>query len=558
MPLSIIIVGGVAGGMSAATRARRLDENASITVLERGSFVSYANCGVPYALGGVIDSDKNLVLQTEASLEARFNIDIRLLSELVEVDPQTRRVNIHDLESDNFYKMSYDKLILAQGAQSVIPAIPGMGLAPILTLQTIPDLQKIREFISNNSCKRAAIIGGGFIGLEAAENIRKLGLDVSMVESSSHVFPPFDDDLASIIHRELESHQVHLLTNQKVTEILEDRSSVKIQLSGGETLSADVVIVAVGVRARAQIAETAGLRVGRSGVTVNLFMQTSDPDIYAVGDMVEVENRISHQATSLALGGPANRQGRIAADHIFGNPTPYRGNVGTCVCQIFNLTAATTGFSVQRLENLGFRPLWVTVHPPDHASYYPSASPITLRVAFEPGTGRLLGAQAVGEKGVDKRIDVLSIALQANMSIFDLEHVELGYAPPYGSAKDPINMAGFVGSNLLRGLVEIVHPKAASHLTASWQVIDVRSPDEFSRGHIPCARNIPLDQVRQNIQHLRKECPVLVYCWVGYRGYIAYRILRQAGFKVANLDGGFKSIVQGGFADLISPVIPEA
>ncbi|KAJ5240642.1 uncharacterized protein N7469_002233 [Penicillium citrinum] len=554
MPPRIIIVGGVAGGVSAAARARRLDENASITVFERGSFVSYANCGVPYALGGVIKSDKSLVLQTEASLEARFNIDIRLRSELMEISPQKHEVDIHDIDSDTFYKMSYDKLILAQGAQSVRPAIPGMSLAQIFTLQTLPDLQRIREFILENRCKRAAIVGGGFIGLEAAENLRKLGLDVSMIESSSHVFPPFDEDLARIIHKELEDHQINLISNKKVTEIQDNGSSVNIQLSGGQLISADVVIVAIGVRARSTIAESAGLHVGRSGVSVNIFMQTSDPDIYAVGDMVEVENRISHQATSLALGGPANRQGRIAADHIFGGSTPYRGNIGTFVCQIFNISAAITGFSVQRLKSLGFCPLWVTVHPLDHAGYYPSASPITLRVAFEPGTGRLLGAQAVGSRGVDKRIDVLSIALQANMSIFDLEHVELGYAPPYGSAKDPINMAGFVGSNLLHGLVEIVHTEKVSSLTSSWQVVDVRSPNEYSQGHILSARNIPLEQVRQNLQHLRKESPILVYCWVGYRGYIAYRILRQAGFKVANLDGGFKSVVQGSFGDLLSTV----
>lgn len=551
MPIKIIIVGGVAGGMSAATRARRLNENASITVLERGSFVSYANCGVPYALGGVIESDKTLVLQTEAGLESRFNIDIRLQSELVEISPQKHEINVHDLQNDNFYKLSYDKLILAQGAESVRPPIPGMNLPQIFTLQTIPDLQRIRDFISKRSCKRAAVIGGGFIGLEAAENLHKLGLDVSMIESSSHVFPPFDGDLAAILHKELENHNVHLLTNEKAMEIRSDQSSVIVQLSGSRFVAADIVIVAVGVRARSTIARAAGLHIGEKGVSVNLFMQTSDPDIYAVGDMVEVENRISHRAAYLALGGPANRQGRIAVDHIFGGSTPYRGNVGTFVCQIFGLTASITGLSVQSSKSVGFRPLWVTVHPLDHAGYFPSASSMTLRVAFEPGTGRLLGAQAVGSKGVDKRIDVLSIALQANMSIFDLEHVELGYAPPYGSAKDPINMAGFVGSNLLRGMVEIVYTEKVSSLLPSWQVVDVRSPQEFSQGHLPSARNIPLDELRQNVQHLRKECPVLVYCFVGYRGYLAYRILSQAGFKVANLDGGFKSIMQGGFHDLM-------
>lgn len=552
MPLRIIIVGGVAGGMSAATRARRLNENASIIVLERGSFVSYANCGVPYALGGVIESDETLVLRTEASLESRFNIDIRLQSELVNISPQEHEIDVHDLQNDKFYKLSYDKLILAQGAESVRPPIPGMDLPQIFTLQTIPDLQKIHDFISRRNCKRAAVIGGGFIGLEAAENLHKLGLDVSMIERSSHVFTPFDGDLAEILHEELENHNVHLYVNENVMEIRDDQSSAIIQLSGGQLVAADIVLVAVGVRARSDIARAAGLRIGERGVSVNLFMQTSDPDIYAVGDMVEVENRISHRAAYLALGGPANRQGRIAVDHIFGESTPYRGNVGTSVCKIFDLTASITGLSVESLKNIGFHPLFVTVHPLDHAGYYPSASSMTLRVAFEPRTGHLLGAQAVGSNGVDKRIDVLSIALQANMSIFDLEHVELGYAPPYGSAKDPINMAGFVGSNLLRGMVEIVHPEKVSSLLPSWQVVDVRSSDEFSQGHLPSARNIPLDELRGNIQHLRPERPVLVYCWVGYRGYLAYRILSQAGFKVANLDGGFKSVTQGGFKNLMA------
>ncbi|KAL3455567.1 hypothetical protein BJX64DRAFT_297459 [Aspergillus heterothallicus] len=490
MPLRIIIVGGVAGGVSAATRARRLAEDASITVLEKGSFVSYANCGFPYALGGGIQSDKSLALQTEAGLEARFNIVIRLQSELVEINPQRHEINVHGLQSSEFDRLSYDKLILAQRAESVRPAL--------------------REFILQRSCKRAAIIGGGFIGLGAAENLHKLGLDVSMIERSSHVFPPFDADLAMIIHKELERQNVHLYTNEQATNIQDNQSSVRILLSGGRLISADVVVVGVGVT---------------SGVSVNL-------------------------PAPLALGGPAHRQGRIAADHIFGGSTPYRGNVGTFICQIFDLSAAITGLSVRGLTNLGFRPLWVTVHSPDHAGYYPSSSPMTLRVVFKPGSGRLLDAQAVGAKGVDKQIDVLSMALQAGMSVFDLEHAELGYAPPYGSAKDPVNMAGFVGSNLLRGLVEVVHPEKVSSLLPNWQVIDVRSPEEFARGHLPSARNIPFDKLRENIYSLQKESPVLVYCWVGYRGYLAYRILSQAGFKAANLDGGFKSVVQSDFGNL--------
>lgn len=550
----IVIVGGVAGGMSAATRARRLDEKASIIVLERGTLVSYANCGVPYALGGVINSDSTLMLQTKPGLERRFSIDIRLRSELLKINRQQHEVDVRDIQRNTVYKLPYDKLILAQGAESFRPPIPGINLPHVYTLQTIPDLQNIRTYITNNDCKHAAIIGGGFIGLEAAENLHKLGLHVSIIESSTHVFPPFDEDMAKALHKELESHNVGLLTSSIAKEIqTAGLSSGSILLSNGQLVPADIVIVAVGVRGRSAIAKDAGLHVGKWGVSVNMFMQTSDPDVYAVGDMIETENIISHQPMALALGGPANRQGRIAADHIFGDPTPYRGSIGTRICQVFDLSAAITGFSVHGLKSLGFSPLWVTIHPPDHATYFPSASPMTLRVAFEPGTGNLLGAQAVGSKGVDKRIDILSIALQASMSIFDLEHVELGYAPPYGSAKDPVNMAGFVGSNLLRGRVELIHPDRVSSLLQDWQIVDVRSPEEFARGHIPSAQNVPLDVLREKVPHLRKESPILVYCWVGYRGYLAYRILVQAGFKAANLDGGFKSVVQGDFKELRVP-----
>ncbi|OQD79776.1 hypothetical protein PENANT_c044G08476 [Penicillium antarcticum] len=552
VPLRIVIVGGVAGGMSAATRARRLDEDASILVLERGPFVSYANCGVPYALGGIIDSDSTLVLQTEIGLEGRFNIDVRLQSELLNIDRQQYEVNVRDIQRNTIYKLPYDKLILAQGAESFRPPIPGINQPQVFTLQTIPDLQSVRTYIAKNRCKDAAIIGGGFIGLEAAENLQKLGLGVSVIEKSTHVFPPFDDDMAHILHKELESHDVQLHTGAIIKEIkAAGVSSGSIVLSDGQVVPADIIIAAVGVRGRTAIAKNAGLRIGNGGVSVNIFMQTSDPDIYAVGDMIEAENRVSHQPMSLALGGPANRQGRIAADHIFGESTPYRGNVGTFICQVFDLSAAITGFSVCSLKRLGFSPIWVTIHPPDHAGYYPSASPITIRVAFESGTGRLLGAQAVGNKGVDKRIDVLSIALQNNMSIFDLEHVELCYAPPYGSAKDPVNMAGFVGTNLLRGRVKIIHPEGVRSIVRDWQIVDVRSPDEFARGHILSAQNIPINALREQLPCLQRELPVLVYCWVGYRGYLAYRILAQAGFKVVNLDGGFKLVEQGGFKELM-------
>lgn len=550
-PLKIIIVGGVAGGMSAATRARRLSEEAMIIVLERGEFISYANCGLPYSLGGIIKSESSLVLQNKQNLEDRFNLDIRLHSELKAIDRAESKVEVCDHQTNTTYKLSYDKLILAQGAVSILPPITGINLPHVFTLQTIPELRDIRNYITQHECKSAAVIGGGFIGLEAAENLQKLGLQVDIIEKSNHVFPPFDEDMASILHTELKRHvSLHLGAQVKDIQGRCPEFSARIILGEGQIVDADIVVVGVGVRSRSEIARNAGLSVGKSGVSVNIFMQTSDPCIYAVGDMVETEHRIIHQPLPLALGGPANRQGRIAADHILGEPTPYRGNIGTFVCQIFDMTAAITGMSVASLSKSGFKPAWITIHAFDHATYYPGASAMTLRLAFEPGTGRLLGAQAVGASGVDKRIDTLSVALQAGMSVFDLEHLELSYAPPYGSAKDPVNMAGFVSSNVLRGQLHHVHPDDVFPLLEQWQILDVRSADEFSQGHLPHAQNIPVNAIRRNVKLLEKERPVLVYCWVGYRGYLAYRILRQCGFSVANLDGGYKLVVQGGFPQL--------
>lgn len=552
-PIRIVIVGGVAGGMSAAVRARRLDESASIVVLEQGSFVSYANCGVPYALGEVIQSDSALVLNTETRLESRFNLDIRLRSECLNIDRENRKITVRDLEADTAYQLPYNKLILSQGAQSFRPTIAGINEPHIFTLQTIPDLAAIKQFITQYECRTAAVIGGGFIGLEAAENLRRLGLEVCIIEVGQQVFGPFDGDMAELLHSELRRNNVRLELGAKILRIKaqEKDSPGRIILQDRSDVSADVVIVAVGVHARMSIAKAAGLAVGRAGVSVNAFMQTSDPDIYAVGDLVETEDIIMHQSRQLALGGPANRQGRLAVDHILGVPTPYRGNVGTFVCKIFDLTAAVTGLSIKALRAAGYSPIWVTVHPPDHAGYYPGSQPMTLRVAFEPVTGYLLGAQIVGKKGVDKRIDILSTALQARMSIFDLEHLELAYAPPYGAAKDPVNMAGFVGADVLRRQVKIVHPDELSCLLSSWQMIDVRSPDEFEQGHLPNAVNIPIDKLRSNLSLINKTQSVLVYCWVGYRGYLAYRILTQLGYNVSNLDGGFKMALEGGHVALL-------
>jgi NADPH-dependent 2,4-dienoyl-CoA reductase/sulfur reductase-like enzyme/rhodanese-related sulfurtransferase len=556
--MRIIIVGGVAGGMSAATRARRLDETASITVFEKGPYVSFANCGLPYALGGTIKNDSALILQTPNDFKSRFDIDVHENSEVIAVDPIRKVVEVKMKGSDASSEYQFDKLILAQGAEPFNPPIEGIGSANVFTLQTITDLQNIKSYIASNEVKNVAIIGGGFIGVEVADALQGMGLNVSLLEYTPHVFPLLDADITEFLHTEIRQNGVNLILNARIQSIVAVKGvkNNHVTLAGHEPVLADLVIVSVGIRARTTLAIQAGLTTSKTGVKVNEFMETSSPDIYAVGDMVETEHRIAERPLNVALAGPANRQGRLAADNIFGRAIPYRGNVGTSACKVFGLTIASTGLSVHTLQGMGKKPQWVTVHPPDHAGYYPGSHAITLKVIFDPVTGKLLGAQAVGMSGVDKRIDVLSTAIQAKMTIFDLEHLELAYAPPYGSAKDPVNMAGFVGSNLLRGDVEIVHPEELSMAQleeSRTQIVDVRSKTEFARGHFKGAVNLPINELRGSLATLDKEKRVVVYCQVGYRGYLGYRILKQNGFEVTNLDGGFKSVVEGGFKMLQEP-----
>lgn len=559
-PIRIVIVGGVAGGMSAATRARRLDEKASITVFEKGPYVSFANCGLPYALGGVIKEEAALILQTPKAFKERFNIDVHDNSEVVAIDTANKTVGVKAAGSETLSQYPYDKLILAQGAEPFRPPVDGIDSPNVFTLQTITDLQNIKSYIASNLIKDVAIIGGGFIGVEVADALHGLGVKVSLIEYTPHIFPLLDADMTEPLQKELRQNGVSLLLNARIQTIIAAKGGEpgQVTLSSHEPVPADLVIVSVGIRARTALAKQAGLTISKTGVKVNEFMQTSDPEIYAVGDMVETEHRIAERPLNLALAGPANRQGRLAVDNIFGRAMPYRGNVGTSACKVFGLTIASTGLSVHTLQAMGKKPQWVTVHPPDHAGYYPGSHAITLKVIFDPTTGKLLGAQAVGMAGVDKRIDVLSTALQANMTIFDLEHLELAYAPPYSSAKDPVNMAGFVGSNVMRGDVEIVHPEELSMARleeSGTQIVDVRSASEYVRGHMKGAVNLTLNSLRELMVRLDKKKKVLVYCQVGYRGYLGYRILKQNGFDVVNLDGGFKSVVEGGFTALQEPLL---
>lgn len=555
-PLNVLIVGGVAGGMSCATRLRRNLESAHITVLEKGPYVSYANCGIPYALGGVIADEAKLHVQTPEKMAAWFGVDVKTETELLHINREKKTVTVKKArEQGAEEEMGYDKLVLAMGAQAMIPPIKGVDAPHVFTLQTIPDLQSVQAYIRDKQPKTATIIGGGFIGLEAAENLQALGIEVTVFEFFPHVFPPVDADIAEVLQVELKKNGIKLMLSSKVTDIVAptpEGSRGKVVAEGKEAVEADMVILSAGVRPRVEIPVAAGLEKGKVGLQVNAQMQTSDPEIYAVGDMVETMNLTTNQPAMCALAGPANRQGRLAADHIAGKEVAYRGNLGASVCKVFSKTVGLVGMSNEMLRKNGLEFEYVTVHPPDHAGYYPGACPLTVKVSFDK-EGAILGAQVVGEKAVDKRVDVLATAMRAGMKITDLEHLELSYAPPYGSAKDAVNMAAFAASNILRGDSHIVHAEDFGHKfqLEEYQVVDVRSPEEFAKGHVKGAMNIPIGQLRDRLGELDPGKKVLSYCWVGYRGYLGYRILKQKGFEVVNLDGGFKAVSEGGFTALV-------
>ncbi|KAK3318716.1 hypothetical protein B0H66DRAFT_622803 [Apodospora peruviana] len=567
-PRNIIIVGGVAGGMSCATRLRRLDEKANITVIEKGPFISYANCGLPYALGGVIQDESKLNVQTVEKIQSWFNVHVRVNSELMSVDRASKTVTIRD-ESGATTTLPYHKLVLAMGAKPLLPKITGIDTTRVFHLHTIPDLRELENFIRTNNCKKAAVVGGGFIGVEAVENLKMLGLDVTLVEYNPHIFPPMDGDLAEILHEEMRKNGVKLLLNATLTKIVPAAGHScslyfeKDDPDNHPVVTIDVAVLAVGIRPRTTVVAAAGIETGSyGGIKVNEYLQTvSDPDIYAAGDMVETPNLVAGKDMITALAGPANRQGRLVADNICGRHVRYRGNVGAAICKVFGKTLGLCGFSVESLPK--FMPevkfKYITVHPPNHAGYYPGAANMTIRLAFEVPGGRILGAQIVGQEGVDKRIDVMATAMRAGMNVEDLEHLELAYSPPYNSAKDPVNMAGFVAGNVLRGDVEVAHAaefaEGGPRKLEEYQIVDVRSVPEFERGHLVNGENVPLGNLREHIKKLDRRSKTLVLCQVGYRGYLAYRILKQSGFDdVSNLDGGFKSVLEGPYDALQAKV----
>lgn len=540
--MKIVIIGGVAGGASAAARARRLDENATIVVLERGYHPSFANCGLPYYVGGKIESRDKLLVAPVQMLRDRHRLDVRVRSEVTAIDRDGKRVAIKNLDTGEDSFESYDKLIIATGASPFRPPIPGIDSVKVLELRDLADADRMFSAVTGGATK-AVIVGGGFIGIEVAENLVRRGIATTLVERIDQILPPWDREMIAPVDEHLRGHGVDVRLGDSASAFEENESGLTVHLTSGDALEVDFAVVAIGVRPESGLAASAGLDIGdRGGIVVSDHMQTSDPDIYAVGDVVQTMDFITKGPTQIPLAGPANRQGRIAADHLFGRSSTYRGTQGTAIVGVFDMTAAMTGHSEKLLRSHSMPYEKIYVHPSDHAGYYPGANSMSLKLLFDPTTGAILGAQCVGKTGVDKRIDVIAMAIQAGMTVMDLEEVELCYAPQYGHAKDAVNMAGFVASGVVRGDHRIVHADQLA-TDADWFVLDVRSESEFAAGHVPGATNISVDVLRGHLSELPRDRKIATYCKVGQRGYIAYRILSQHGFDVANLSGGYTTWV---------------
>ncbi|MEA5480246.1 FAD-dependent oxidoreductase [Pseudanabaena galeata UHCC 0370] len=538
----ILIIGGNAGGASCAARSRRLSETAEIIVFEQGSFVSFANCGLPYYIGDVITDEKKLLVANVALFRDRFNIDVRLECEVMAINREAMQITVKNRQTGAIYQESYDALVLATGAAPIIPPLAGIDLTGIFVVRTIPDSRQIRTWIADHQAKRAVVVGGGFIGLEMAENLVNRGIEVTLIESQSQVMSPLDPEMVVSVQETIRSHHVNLVLGDSVSKFKRNDHGIAVTTKSGATHTADIVILGIGVRPETALAKAAGLEIGdRGGIRVNEQMQTSDRKIWAVGDAVEVKDFVTGEWTLIPLAGPANRQGRIAADVICeACPSTFRGVQGTSVCGAFGLTIASTGVNEKTLKRLDWEYEKVYLHPIHHAGYYPDAKPIDLKLLFSKEDGRILGAQAVGEEGVEKRIDAIAIAMQMGATVFDLKEAELCYAPQFGSAKDPINMAGMIAANVLRGDATLVHWEQLSNLDGRL-LLDVRNVDEFEAGNVQGAVNIPLPQLRDRLNELNPEQEIWVYCQVGQRGYYATRMLSLNGFKAYNLSGGFKT-----------------
>ena len=536
----IVIVGGVAGGASCAARCRRLDETAEILMLDRGPYVSFANCGLPYYVGDVIKDEAKLLVANPALFRDRFNIEVRTEHEVIAIDREAREIEVKDFATDQTYREAYDALVLSPGAAAVRPPLPGIDLPGIFVVRTVPDSRHIRAWIDEKNAKSAVVVGGGFIGLEMAENLVHRGLSVTVVEMLDQVMPPLDPEMAKPVQQHLEKHGVKVALDDGVAGFIESWDGrISVNTKSGAQHPGDIVILAIGVRPETALAKAAGLELGaRGGIRVDERMRTNDPNIWAVGDAVEVRDVVTGEWTLIPLAGPANRQGRIAADVICGRDSKFRGVQGTAICEVFDLAVASTGASEKSLLRAGITDYdKVYLHPANHVSYYPGAKPINLKLLFRKSDGRILGAQAVGEAGVDRRIDVIATAIQFGGTVFDLEESELCYAPQFGGAKDPVNFAGMIAANSLRGDLPLADWKQL--LPDSALLVDVRDPGEFEDGHIAGAINLPLNELRERLGELPRDRELWLYCRVGQRGYYATRLLMQHGFKVKNLSGGY-------------------
>lgn len=541
--MKIVIVGGVAGGATAAARLRRLDEQAEIVVFERSGFISYANCGLPYYIGDVITDSDQLTLQTPESFHSRFRVSMKVHHEVTALHPEKHMVSVKNLETGEEFQETYDKLILSPGAKPTQPKLPGTNIDKLFTLRTVEDTLRIKDYIQKNQPKSAILAGGGFISLELAENLRELGMEVTIVQRPKQLMNPFDSDMAAFIHNEMRKHGVKLALGHTVEGFRETQDGVQVLLKDEAPLQADMVVLAIGVTPDTKLAKEAGLELGIKGsILVNEHMQTSAPDIYAVGDAVQVKHYVTGQAALISLAGPANKQGRIAADHICGKNSTYPGSQGSSVIKVFDMTAAVTGVNETNARKAGLDVDKVILSPMSHAGYYPGGKVMTMKVVFEKETYRVLGAQIVGYEGVDKRIDVLATAIHAGMKAQDLAKLDLAYAPPYSSAKDPVNLAGFMIENISDGTLKQFHIEDVKNLPhdGSVTLLDTRTPGEYQRGHVDGFVNIPVDNLRERLDEIPKEKPVYVMCQSGLRSYIATRILEGNGYTSYNFSGGFR------------------
>lgn len=537
MAKRILIVGGVAGGASAAARLRRLDEKAEIIMFERGDYISFANCGLPYYIGGEIKNRDDLLLQTPKSFKQRFNIEVRVRNEVTGIDSENKQISIKNLSTGKTYTESYDKLILSPGAEPVRPPIPGIDSDRIFTLRNVHDTDLINDFIDKHKPKRAVIVGAGYIGLEMAENLHRRGLLIAIAEMADQVLPVMDKEMAGFIQPELQKHNVALWLNDAVANFRPSNSSLVVGLKSGMELSCEMVILAIGVKTEVKLARQAKLEIGTTGgIKVNEKLQTSDPDIYAIGDAIEVRDFALDNPTLIPLAGPANKQGRMVADNICGRNRRYNGTQGTAILKVFGLTVAMTGASEKALAKTNIEYEKLHLHPANHVGYYPGAKQMHVKLLFTKPGGKILGAQIVGSQGVDRRIDIFAVAIRAGLTVFDLQELELAYAPPYGSGKDPVNIAGYAAANILDGTVKVKH---FTELEKGDFILDVRTPAEFTGGSIPSAKNISVNDLRDKLDELPRDKTIHVYCGVGLRSYIACRILEQNGFDTRNLPGGY-------------------